>query len=717
MKEWFAASELAKAALPSLPATERGVQKLTERQAWNSRNRDGRGGGREYHISNLPPAARAELARRAAISEAKAGKSHAKALNGDLRAAAVDKLVAAGRIAPDARVKADARAEIVGLWRQYHEAAGGRVIDTQDAFCALYNAGELDLDDAVTGLIPALSRSSLNRWYATVRKKGLAGLVDQYGNRKGSGQIDRDAEIKAFVVGMLTEHPHCSSAHVIAGIRARFNGRRIPSYRTVQRFMKAWKIENANVHAAVTNPDKWKSKYRAAAGTASEDVERLNQLWEMDSTPADIVLSDGGRHALVGVIDVYTRRLKLLVSRTSTADAVTSLLRRALLDWGVPEAVKTDNGADYVSKKVRQVLEGLDVRQDLCQPFTPEAKPFIERAFKTFSHDILELLPGFVGHNVAERQDIEARKAFSQRLGNKEPIAVGMTADELQDFCDQWCEAVYAHNPHRGLGGSSPFQATAAWTGAVMRIENERALDILLSVAPGDQSLRMVTKKGVRLDHGYFDAARLAEHVGQQIRVHYDDGDIGRIFVFALDGEFICEAICPERLGISRQELAAAKRAHQKKHMREQRAELRATAKGANTADIAQEIVSDRVSRAQALVPLPSPTYPHETPQLSAAADAAAEPLFQPRELTPAERQAQLRVASDLAKPAAPERPQRQVNFERALALIAAEEVGEAIDETDAQWLRLYRQSGEFRSQYELYRDFKLGGTATQQTA
>ncbi len=44
------------------------------------------------------------------------------------------------------------------------------------------------------------------------------------------------------------------------------------------------------------------------------------------------MLSDGQRHVIVGVIDVFTRRMKLLVSRTSSAAAVAALLRRTLLE-------------------------------------------------------------------------------------------------------------------------------------------------------------------------------------------------------------------------------------------------------------------------------------------------------------------------------------------------------------------------------------------------
>jgi hypothetical protein len=59
MKEWYAAKELA--GLPGMPGTERAVQIKAQKDAWQSRPRAGRGGGREYHLSSLPEQTRLHL--------------------------------------------------------------------------------------------------------------------------------------------------------------------------------------------------------------------------------------------------------------------------------------------------------------------------------------------------------------------------------------------------------------------------------------------------------------------------------------------------------------------------------------------------------------------------------------------------------------------------------------------------------------------------------
>ncbi len=65
-RAWFTAAALA--GLPGMATTERGVQKAAARSAWISRERSGRGGGREYSIESLPPETQAALLTRGIAS-------------------------------------------------------------------------------------------------------------------------------------------------------------------------------------------------------------------------------------------------------------------------------------------------------------------------------------------------------------------------------------------------------------------------------------------------------------------------------------------------------------------------------------------------------------------------------------------------------------------------------------------------------------------------
>lgn len=270
-------------------------------------------------------------------------------------------------------------------------------------------------------------------------------------------------------------------------------------------------------------------------------------------------------------------------------------MRRALLEWGLPEQIKTDNGKDYTSFHVTRVAADLGIEHELCPPFQPWHKPHVERFFKTFSHDVVPLLPGFIGHNVAERSELESRNAFAERLFKRgAEISGSYTAEEFQSVCDRWLEGYHARQ-HEGLGGRSPNQVYGEAGWVKREVSDVRALDYLLAEAPSGKGIRRVNKKGIKLDRAEYIAAELALWVGESVRVLYDPFDYGRVIVRSLEGEFICIAEAPEYTGISRQEVAAEATRLQRRQISEQTRELKAKARKVTTTDAAETILAARV--------------------------------------------------------------------------------------------------------------------------
>lgn len=522
----------------------------------------------------------------------------------------------------DRKARASARLEILGALDNYQEITNINISTARKLFADTYNQGGISVSTRTRNTVADISARSLDRWASTLAQKGAAALAGDYGNRTGSSTIDQNPELKAFVLGMITERPHCTPKQLLTAIKARFNDLNPPSIRSLQRWMNRWKEDNAELFTAVSNPDAWKNKYMYAFGDASGDIHRLNQRWEFDSTPADIMLTDG-RHNIIGVIDVYSRRVKLVISRTSKASAVASLIRHTILEWGVPEEAKTDNGADYVSEHIKRVFIGLDVTQTLCTPYQAWEKPHIERFFHTFSHGLLELVNGYIGHNVAERSAIESRRSFADRLLDRNQVVdINLTADELQTYCDRWITDLYHHQPHAGLNNKTPFQVTAASIDQVRAISNERALDLLLAEAPSKRGIRTVGKKGIRVDSGLYIAAELFSHSGEQVAVRYDPEDFGLIYVYTLDGTFICLAEDPTVTGANRKDIAAIAKTRQRESIQQQRKELKKLSKIHNVRDIAEEILT-HANSANNVTAFPQPTTPHQSSGMAAAAEAA----------------------------------------------------------------------------------------------
>ncbi|MDA8230378.1 MAG: Mu transposase C-terminal domain-containing protein [Magnetospirillum sp.] len=723
MREWRSAAEWAEAAKAAgVPAaimtcTKRGVNALAERNDWTFRPRSGRGGGVEYPLSALPEEARLLISRHELAEACAAG--HAEGMRAALGEAMDARATLAARTAglaefmrlsPGQQREAEAKAAAIDSCAGYIRLHGLPLKRGTDIFAREYSAGRIPVEDWVRAEIPACCRASVENWRRELARHGLAGLAAKYGqHRKGTGRIDSNPEMKQFLLGMLLDHPHAGAGLVMKGLRARFGEDSIPNLRTVQRFLQSWKDENKQLLAAVTNPDSWRSRYQAAGGDADAMIQRINQRWELDSTKADLLLADGLRHVIVGVIDVYTRRMRLLVSRSSSAAAVAAVLRRALLAWGVPEQIGTDNGSDYVSQHIKRVAWGLAIERDVAPPFTPEHKPFIERGLGTFSHDLVELCAGYIGHSVAERKDIEARRSFAQRLMRQgEKVEMRMTADELQHFCDQWTDNIYAHAPHSGLKGKTPFEMERSWTGAVATISDERALDVLLAEAPGDGGFRTITKKGIRIDNALFEAPEMGGLEGSRAQVRLDEADIGRIYVFDEDGAYICTAECPERTGISRQELAAKRKAVQKKAIAEEKAALKAAAKAAGTKDIVREILQDRAESAGKLARLPHRATEHATPALAEASKAARHgkaPEAKP--ISAAEQVRLQRLEAEIATPApiiTLQSPEER--FARVLDIETRLASDQDVSDEDRRWAERQARLPDIRSRRKLYEDF-----------
>jgi len=712
----YSAAELA--GLPGLPTTEQGVRLRAGKENWHGRKRVGRGGGTEYRLSYLPPEAREHLAAlelkqrpdAPALEQAARKAALLNTIEGKAKQALLERgLAKAAALSGRDALRVETKLAVLSAFEQFHRTARLPLTHALHAFATEYNAGRVSISSEAK---PALvAPATLYSWRQVLKTGGVSALAGNYGNRKGSGAIDSQTDIREYLIAAIAEYPHGAATHFWKGLKARFKSRddvRLPTKRSLQRWIKTWKREHSQLFESLRNPDAWRGRYMTAMGSASESIERPNQLWEFDATPGDLMLTDG-RHVCVGVIDVYPRRGKLLVVKTSKAAAIATLARRALLDWGVPEEAKTDQGAEFIGKHVSMVFEGLEITHTLCPPFRGDRKPHIERFFRTFAHDLVELLPGFIGHNVAERKAIEERASFSERLLKKDGLLeVSLSSADFQRICDQWCDKVYEHQAHEGLGGKTPFELVAGWTGEVRRIQDERALDVLLA-APAGNGLRVVQKKGVEFDGTWFIHPSVGLHVGQQVRIKHDPIDLGRLHVSDLNGHFLFWAEAPERTGINRRDVAMKGQQLQRQAVQEARRAVKATARRLRTADIVSEILADKAEAAGKLKRLPGASKLHSTAALlhstaalsqaavASRAHRAPERTVNEAEIAAARQRLAEKQSSSATVTQLQETPRQRMR--RWLALDRQLRLGASLSAEEADFHELYQGSNEFRSQ------------------
>lgn len=691
--DFFSAAELAELALPGLPQRREHIARLASKQKWRHREREGRGGGRAFPLAALPSEARAEILRRRMAAES--------AKNAGLDARPIAPLPIIANLKARQAETLAARSALLAAFDTFKGDGSARA--SLDTFAQAYNARSVEVAEWCRTLVPSLSRRTLERWLAARNSGDAVRLADNRITGRKS-VFDHSPELAEFVLGIHLRQPAIKLGDIARFVRDEYAEgapdatglvMALPSASAIARFLNRWKdkAENAALLAAVTDPDRHRAKYRFAIGDAGAGVDRPNQRWQIDASPSDVMCFDG-RYSIYVVIDVASRRLLALVSKTPRTTAALLLIARACQTWGVPDEIWTDNGSDFTSKHFVLALRQLGVHHHLTPPFSPERKPFVERAIGTIQSKFMPQFEGYAGNSVAMRSRIEERRAFSQRLGEDEKELLGATIDavELQRALSAWIANRYERQPHRGLGGRTPLQAWAdGWGQNGPRFADPQALGLCL-MAPVRNEVRITTKKGVSVDgHDYFHPAMV---IGQRVQVRLDPDDLGKVWVYADEDplRFVGVATNLELEGIDRAQLAARQREIAKAILKEGRAEARRIMGSVDLGAIARRSVGDAP---------PAAAAPDNVTYLTPALEEAAKALRNggKRELSPPtdeerERLAQLEQKFS-AEPAAEETGSER--FARWKKLKAAQDRGDEIPAADRGWFTSYPSTGEWR--------------------
>ncbi|MDK3025547.1 transposase family protein [Cupriavidus taiwanensis] len=716
----------------ALDISKRSAERLAMRDGWPFSLQTVRGGHQKlFSIAALPAEIRRKIERRldidaradaaavvdavvAHVRQTAAEKTEQRRLQGE---ANLKKLL--DNMSEGVKARFDARFAVVRSWEQWFASAQPMTRSVSwEAYAQAYNAGQLQVAHEVIVVFPKVSARSVQRWVLDFERDGMAGLIDENDGRlrKDVNVFTTQPMLEKVTIALLIERPHLGVQNLLDLIEASakdpktgallFN---VPTYHQAYRFLKAWKARNAELLTAATNPDQWKNSHMVAFGDASAGIVRLNQRWEMDATPADWMLTDDDgrqrRYSASVVIDVFSRRMIVVLSPTPKTETHKFALRLALLAWGVPEEVVTDNGKDYQSIDFQETLRQLQIRHVTTNPFSPWEKPHVERGIQTLLHSNLEALSAFVGHNVAERSAIEARRTFAERLFKKDQVVeLALPATKLQALINDWLAGTYEHREHGGLE-ATPFAVAASYRGEIRRIADPRALDILLA-QPAGKGTYVVTKKGLTLEGANYIAPELALYVGRDVSVRQGE-DLGELVVYH-DGEFVCVAVCPERTGVSRKEIAAHARELQRANVQEQRKAAKAVK--VNPDQALESLLRTRAEAAGKLATLPNPTVAHETSALAAAGAAhralsgrttAAAVPADLQQILDARKRAESTPA-DVPPPATnvhaiPETP--QLRFRKWLELDQVVANGGAIDDPRLiRWYGTYPQTPEHAS-------------------
>jgi hypothetical protein len=156
---------------------------------------------------------------------------------------------------------------LISLDEAITSCAGGRKGAARKNFVDDFNARKIAFEDAsIYDVIGALSEPTLKRWRKAFCEGGADALQPRYGTRLRDGTIDRDGKLTEYISAQIAARPHISAALLIAGIRARFSDRKLPSYRALQRWVARHREEQKAALLAIANPDAYRSKFQVADG-------------------------------------------------------------------------------------------------------------------------------------------------------------------------------------------------------------------------------------------------------------------------------------------------------------------------------------------------------------------------------------------------------------------------------------------------------------------
>ncbi len=388
-------------------------------------------------------------------------------------------------------------------------------------------------------------------------------------------------------------------------------------------------------------------------------------------------------------IDIATRRaVGWSVDLAESSMAVADALRYGVERHGVPALIYVDNGSGYKNKLMADEATGLIGRIGATMthslPYNSQAKGVIERLHQTLWVEGAKLLPSYVGAQMDRQARLEQFKLTRKAL--KSGGAMPLMPWEI--FV-RWCEeriAQYNARPHRSLGGTSPDLALRAFEARGWVADTMTADELATLFRP--RVTRTLLRAEILLCNNRYFARELAEFHGQEVAVAFDIHNPQTVWVYDLDGRFLCAA-----------EVNGNRKHYFPVAVVEQARQKRAKGRLARIDVKRDEILEELHGRAPIAAPAPNQiviggrVIDHDA---LSSIPCAPQTVAAPEKTTRID-ETKARAAEIVKTIPRSERSPEE-NYTDWLALDARLQSGETVSEADARWHRSYPQSAQFRA-------------------
>ncbi|MFJ7016418.1 IS481 family transposase [Streptomyces albogriseolus] len=236
-----------------------------------------------------------------------------------------------------------------------------------------------------------VSRQSVHSWVRKYEQSGLPGLADR-SHRPDSCPHRIAGEVEAVVCELRRRHPGWGPRRLVHELERR-GVTPVPSRATVYRVL----VRNGLVEPGVRK--RRRSDYRRWERSAAME------LWQMDIV-GGLLLADGSECKMVTGIDDHSRFMVIAkVVQRATARAVCLAFGEALVRFGVPGEVLTDNGKQFTARfspgkpgetMFDRICRENGITHRLTRPQSPTTTGKIERFHQTLRRELLDRRDPFV---------------------------------------------------------------------------------------------------------------------------------------------------------------------------------------------------------------------------------------------------------------------------------------------------------------------------------
>ena len=384
-----------------------------------------------------------------------------------------------------------------------------------------------------------VTERSIYNYLRAWRDRGLVGLADEVRVDKGKSRMHPELQELALQLFKVRNRGRnnfnrkdiCQRVHS----KAEAIGIKPPAQSTVYAFLKPL-YEEDDRQKSIRSPG-WQGEKLILSTKDGENlnVEESNQVWQIDHTPADILVVDEdgnmlGCPWLTTVVDSYSRCLVgFHIGFDAPSSKVVALaLRHAILpkrypesyrlkeEWGtfgLPRHIYTDNGKDFRSDHAQQIAGQLGFTWHYRS--RPSEGGIVERFFKTLNQQVWSKLEGYKGSNVQERPEGAEKYAI-------------YTLEQVRSGLVRYI----VHQYNRDIDHRTHQTRYQRWEAGLIHdpvLPSERELDICLM----KQATRKVQRSGhISFENIVYKGENLAGYAGQQVALRFDPDSLGIIYIY-----------------------------------------------------------------------------------------------------------------------------------------------------------------------------------------